>query len=110
MLLLGFTFVAGNAVYVTASEYFCAKAHRDFLLAERRRALWEFKHFKEQEVKAVRILIAISIFFKVLTLQMELRFINKGMHRKDAEVIVQKLSAYENIFVAFMVSVWFEIL
>lgn len=84
---LGFAYLGGSAAYVALSEFLSAKAHRDFLLAERRRAVWEFKHFKDQEMK-----------------EMELRFIAKGMSRKDAESVVLKLSGYENVFVGLMVS------
>lgn len=84
---VSFVYIAGNSIYIAISEYLSARAHQEFLLSERRRAIWEFKHFKDQEMN-----------------EMESRLMNKGMNRKDAELVVQKLAAYENVFVGMMVS------
>jgi len=35
------------------SEYLSSKAHREFLKAEKRRELWEFKNYRDVEVMEV---------------------------------------------------------
>ena len=51
---MGFSTIAANALSMGAGEYLSSKAHREFIQAEKRRELWEFKHFKDIETKEVR--------------------------------------------------------
>lgn len=50
---MGFSTIAANALSMGAGEYLSSKAHREFVQAEKRRELWEFKHFKDVEIKEV---------------------------------------------------------
>lgn len=59
---MGFSTIAANALSMGAGEYLSSKAHREFIQAEKRRELWEFKHFKDIETKEVR---RIAIEFKI---------------------------------------------
>ncbi len=52
-VIIGFSYIAVNSIYLGISEFLSASAHRDFLQAEKRRALWEFKNYKEEEVTEV---------------------------------------------------------
>ena len=52
---MGFSTIAANALSMGAGEYLSSKAHREFVQAEKRRELWEFKHFKDVEIKEVGI-------------------------------------------------------
>ena len=51
---MGFSTIAANALSMGTGEYLSSKAHREFVQAEKRRELWEFKHFKDVEIKEVR--------------------------------------------------------
>ena len=53
VLVMGFSTIAANALSMGAGEYLSSKAHREFIQAEKRRELWEFKHFKDIEIKEV---------------------------------------------------------
>lgn len=57
---MGFSTIAANALSMGAGEYLSSKAHREFIQAEKRRELWEFKHFKDVETKEVRTYFLIS--------------------------------------------------
>ena len=68
-------------------EFLSSKAHVEFVKAEKRRGLWEFRNYREQELKG-----------------MTKRFEEKGMSRADSELVVAKMSLYEGLFVNFKVS------
>ncbi len=156
IVTIGLTYLVANSLYIGISEYLSAKAHREFLSAEKRRATWEFKHFREAEVNHVSLMCcffvlilchrlnsvcscllsivsylsqfnsqfvyfsSILVVVSLIKVEHVLRFPyfslyhfspqmiasleSKGMARKDAEVVAQKLALYENIFVNQMVS------
>ena len=54
VVVIGFASIAANALSMGAGEYLSSKAHKDFVQAEKRREMWEFKHFKDVEIKEVR--------------------------------------------------------
>ena len=54
-----------------AGEYLSSKAHRDYVLTEKRREQWEYKNYKEGEIK-----------------EMVLLFTQRGMSSADAELVV----------------------
>jgi DNA damage-binding protein 1 len=54
VVLLGLSTLVANALSMGIGEYLSSKAHREFVLAEKRRALWEFKHYRNNEVDQVR--------------------------------------------------------
>lgn len=53
VLILGFAGIFANALAMGIGEYFSSRAHREFVLGEKRRATWEFKHFKSKEISKV---------------------------------------------------------
>lgn len=70
-----------------AGEYLSSKAHKDFVLTEKRREQWEYKNYKEGEIK-----------------EMVLLFMQRGMSGGDAELVVKKMAEYEDFFVNLMVT------
>jgi DNA damage-binding protein 1 len=54
VLVLGFSSIVANAISVGAGEYLSSKAHREFVQAEKRRELWEFKNYRADEIKEAR--------------------------------------------------------
>lgn len=79
--------IVANALSTGVGEFLSSKAHREFVLAEKRRALWEFKHFRSNEID-----------------QMVQRFEMRGMGKVDAELVVNKMSQNEDLFVTVMVN------
>ena len=53
-LVLGSAKLIANSVYTGISEFLSSKAHREFLLTERRREMWEFKNYREDEINEVK--------------------------------------------------------
>ena len=70
-----------------AGEYLSSKAHRDYVLTEKRREQWEYKNYKEGEIKEMVIL-----------------FNQRGMGLEDAELVVKKMAEYEDFFIDLMVT------
>jgi hypothetical protein len=87
IVTIGLSNVIVNALAMGISEFLSSKAHREFALAEKRRALWEFKHYRSTEID-----------------QMIEKFIRRGMNRPDAELVVNKMAQYEELFVTVMVN------
>ena len=54
-LVLGTANLIANSVYTGISEFLSSKAHREFLAAEKRREMWEFKHYKDDEMSEVSV-------------------------------------------------------
>jgi VIT family len=52
---MGFSAVVANAVSLGTGEYLSSLAQREFMQVERRRETWQLKHFKEAEIKEVRL-------------------------------------------------------
>ena len=53
VLVIGLSSIAANALSMGAGEYLSSKAHKEFVQAEKRREMWDFKHFKDVEIKEV---------------------------------------------------------
>lgn len=53
VLAVGFATVIASAMSIGITEYRSSKAHQDFLQAEKRRELWEFKHCRDKEMSSV---------------------------------------------------------
>lgn len=87
VVVLGFATVAAGAVAMGTGEYLSSKAHKEFAQAEKRRRQWEFKHDRVGRKNEV-----VKLF--------ELR----GMGRNDAELVVEKMSQYENFFINLLVT------
>eukprot|EP00601_Ochromonadales_sp_CCMP2298_P007787 CAMPEP_0173205244 /NCGR_PEP_ID=MMETSP1141-20130122/20626_1 /TAXON_ID=483371 /ORGANISM="non described non described, Strain CCMP2298" /LENGTH=276 /DNA_ID=CAMNT_0014131109 /DNA_START=189 /DNA_END=1019 /DNA_ORIENTATION=+ len=79
--------VVASSLSTGMSEFLSSRAHRHFIQAEKRRELWEFKHFKDEEMQ-----------------EMISRFEGRGMSRNDASTVVQTLAQYESVFVNMMVA------
>lgn len=55
-MVLGAAVIAANSLSTGVSEFLSSKAHREFIQAEKRRELWEFKNYKDAEIYEVIIL------------------------------------------------------
>lgn len=86
-LLIGIASIVANSLYIGFAEFFSSSAHKVFLQSEKRRFIWEFNHFREEELKS-----------------MVDRFEKRGMGRKDAKGVVDKMAQYESFFVRLMMS------
>lgn len=86
-LLIGTASIVANSLYIGFSEFFSSSAHKVFLQSEKRRFIWEFNHFRDEELK-----------------NMVDRFEKRGMGRKDAKTVVDKMAQYESFFVRLMMS------
>lgn len=53
IVLIGFSNIISNALIMGIGEFLSSKAHREFVLAEKRRSLWEFKHYRSNEIDQV---------------------------------------------------------
>lgn len=53
IVILGVANLAANSCSMGISEFLSSKAHREFLLSEKRREMWEFKHYKDVETNEV---------------------------------------------------------
>lgn len=53
---MGFSAVIANAVSLGTGEYLSSLAQREFMQVERRRETWQLKHFRDAEIKEVRLL------------------------------------------------------
>ncbi|CAE7649898.1 VIT2, partial [Symbiodinium microadriaticum] len=87
VLILGLSNVLADALAMGVGEYLSSKAHRDFVLTEKRREQWEYKNYKDGEIK-----------------EMTLLFTQRGMGAADAELVVKKMAEYEEFFVNLMVT------
>lgn len=87
ILILGVSNVFADAIAMGAGEYLSSKAHRDYVLTEKRREQWEYKNYKEGEIKEMVIL-----------------FHQRGMGLADAELVVKKMAEYEDFFIDLMVT------
>lgn len=86
ILLLGFGIVLASGFYIGAGEYLSSRAHRDFILAEKRREQWEYRNYKDGEIKEM-----ISLFNQ------------RGMSYEDADIVVRKMAQYEDFFINIMI-------
>ena len=86
-LILGLSCIFADGVAFGMGEYLSSKAHSKYVQAERRRAQYDYKNYKDEEIRSL----------------IEL-FISKGMSHPDAEVVVNKLSNYESLFVNLMIT------
>lgn len=87
VVVLGVASTISNSFSTGLSEFLSSKAHREFIQAEKRREMWEFKHYKDHEIT-----------------EMVNRFESRGMARRDAEQVVGRMAQYEGFFVGLMVS------
>ena len=62
VLVIGLSCILANALTMGVAEYLSSKAHREYVQLERRRGLWEFRHYKDSEIKQVKVLYLLHIF------------------------------------------------
>jgi DNA damage-binding protein 1 len=55
VIILGFSSIFASAFGMGVCEFFSSKAHKDYISYEKRRALWELKHSKANEVIKVSL-------------------------------------------------------
>lgn len=87
VVIVGFSVIVASALAMGVGEYFSSRSHLEFIMAEKRRATWEFNQYKSNEIK-----------------EMIDKFERKGMTRSDAELVVTKMASYESFFVNLMVT------
>mmetsp|Transcript_24769 Transcript_24769/g.41895 ORF Transcript_24769/g.41895 Transcript_24769/m.41895 type:complete len:292 (+) Transcript_24769:47-922(+) len=87
ILILGLSNVFADAIAMGAGEYLSSKAHRDYVLTEKRREQWEYKNYKEGEIQEMIVL-----------------FNQRGMGLSDSEIVVKKMAEYEDFFIDLMVT------
>jgi DNA damage-binding protein 1 len=58
VLVLGTANLVANSISTGISEFLSSKAHREFLSTERRRELWEYKHYREDEMSEVLLIFS----------------------------------------------------
>ena len=87
LLIAGFSVIIANALNIGIGEYLSSQAHRRFVLAEERRLMWTFKQNPDLRIKLMSDV-----------------FESKGMTTNDAQVVVQKLSQYDSLFVSTMLT------
>jgi VIT1/CCC1 family predicted Fe2+/Mn2+ transporter len=54
ILIIGISNLVANSLSIGISEFLSSRAHREFLLAEKRRERWEYKHYKDNEIAEVQ--------------------------------------------------------
>lgn len=79
--------IMAQALNIGIGEYLSSQAHRQFIVAEKRRVMWEYKQNPTQKKQIMTEL-----------------FEAKGMTRADSVLITRKLSQYERFFVDLMIT------
>jgi DNA damage-binding protein 1 len=85
VLVMGFSNVLADALSMGVGEYLSSKAHKDFVLSEKKREEWEYDNYKEGEVKEM----------------IEL-YVQRGMDEADAEIVINKMAKYRDFFIDVM--------
>jgi DNA damage-binding protein 1 len=86
VVAVAFAAIFASALSIGITEYRSSTAHQDYLQAEKRRKLWQFKQYRDKEMAA-----------------MVFCFERRGMTRLDAQSLVSKMAQNENVFVDLMV-------
>eukprot|EP00640_Fibrocapsa_japonica_P002933 CAMPEP_0113939514 /NCGR_PEP_ID=MMETSP1339-20121228/5814_1 /TAXON_ID=94617 /ORGANISM="Fibrocapsa japonica" /LENGTH=264 /DNA_ID=CAMNT_0000943031 /DNA_START=173 /DNA_END=968 /DNA_ORIENTATION=- /assembly_acc=CAM_ASM_000762 len=87
VLVLGFSNILADALAMGVGEYLSSKAQYEYVLAERRREEWELQNHREGEVREM-----IDIY------------VQRGMDREDAEVVLRRIAKYDSFFVDVMMA------
>lgn len=87
VLILGISSAFADAISMGAGEYLSSKAHRDYVLTEKRREQWEYRNYKEGEISEM-----VELFHE------------RGMSLDDADLVIRKMADYEDFFVDLMVT------
>jgi VIT1/CCC1 family predicted Fe2+/Mn2+ transporter len=87
ILILGFSNIFADALSMGVGEFLSSKAENEWILSEREREMWEMENFPEGEVK-----------------EMEDIYVERGMNREDAKLVVETMSKYKDFFVDIMMA------
>lgn len=87
VLILGFSNIFADALSMGVGEFLSSKAENEWILSEREREMWEMENYPEGEVQEM-----IDIY------------VEKGMGREDAEMVVKTMSKYKEFFVDVMMA------
>jgi DNA damage-binding protein 1 len=87
VLILGFSNIFADALSMGVGEFLSSKAENEWILSEREREMWEMESYPEGEVQEM-----IEIY------------VEKGMGRKDAELVIKTMSNYKDMFVDIMMA------
>eukprot|EP00608_Synchroma_pusillum_P001750 CAMPEP_0198431132 /NCGR_PEP_ID=MMETSP1452-20131203/17595_1 /TAXON_ID=1181717 /ORGANISM="Synchroma pusillum, Strain CCMP3072" /LENGTH=304 /DNA_ID=CAMNT_0044151587 /DNA_START=32 /DNA_END=946 /DNA_ORIENTATION=- len=85
VLVLGFSNIIADAFSMGAGEYMASKAQSEYVQSERAREQWELRNHREGEIE-----------------EMVNLYVEKGLKREDADLIVRKMSQYDDFFVSVM--------
>lgn len=85
ILILGFSNMFADALSMGVGDALSTKAENDRIMRERQREAWELEHYKEGEIK-----------------EMVELYEERGMGRKDAEIVIRLMAKYEDFFVDVM--------
>lgn len=87
ILILGFSNIFADALSMGVGEFLSSKAENEWILSEREREMWEMENYPEGEVK-----------------EMEDIYVERGMLREDAKLVVETMSKYKDFFVNVMMA------
>lgn len=87
VLILGFSNIFADALSMGVGEFLSSKAENEWILSERAREKWEMENYPEGEMK-----------------EMEDIYVQRGMGREDAKLVVQTMSKYKEFFVDVMMA------
>jgi len=87
ILILGFSNILADALSMGVGEFLSSKAENEWILTEREREMWEMENYPEGEIK-----------------EMEDIYVERGMEREDAKLVVETMSKYKEFFVDVMMA------
>ncbi|GMH99430.1 hypothetical protein TrLO_g148 [Triparma laevis f. longispina] len=87
VLVLGFSNIFADALSMGVGEFLSSKAHNEWVLSERAREKWELDNYPEGEIQEM-----IDIY------------VDRGMSKEDATIVITKMSKYSEFFVDVMMA------
>jgi VIT1/CCC1 family predicted Fe2+/Mn2+ transporter len=87
VLILGFSNIFADALSMGVGEFLSSKAENEWILSERRREEWELENYPEGEIR-----------------EMVDFYMEKGMSRQDAEIVITTMAKYKDFFVDIMMT------
>lgn len=85
ILILGISNIFADALSMGVGEFLSSKAENEWILSEREREMWEMENYPEGEIQEM-----IDIY------------VERGMGREDAQVVVSTMAKYKDFFVDVM--------
>mmetsp|Transcript_424 Transcript_424/g.626 ORF Transcript_424/g.626 Transcript_424/m.626 type:complete len:310 (-) Transcript_424:228-1157(-) len=87
VLVLGFSNIFADALGMGVGEYLSSKAHNEYVLSEKRREEWELRNHRDGEIQEM-----VDIYTQ------------RGMSESDANMVVNTMAKYEELFVNVMMN------